>query len=334
MGDWLETGAAFGGDVRRVLDEIRKRGFQPAIWVAPFVAEEQSHVFQQHRDWFVRNAEGGPLRSDTVTFGGWRRGPWYALDGTHPDVQAHFVDVFRTMREQWGCTYFKLDANFWGAIHGGRFHDPKATRVEAYRRGMQAILRGAGDSFILGCNHPIWPSFGLIHGSRSSNDIKRSWDRVKSTARENLLRNWQNRGLWWNDPDAVCLTGDLTDDEFQFHATAIVASGGMVLSGDDLTTMSDRRLAMLKKMVPPAGQAAVFADDSLTVGSIPLPPKRILTCLFNWDDAPRTLSATVLGSHPVVTDFWTGEAIPVRDDAVTFTDMPPHSARLLVSVHA
>ena len=29
----------------------------------------------------------------------------------------------------------------------------------------------AGDSFILGCNHPIWPSFGLIHGSRSSSDI-------------------------------------------------------------------------------------------------------------------------------------------------------------------
>ena len=46
------------------------------------------------------------------------------------------------MRQEWGCTYFKLDANFWGAMHGGRFHDPKATRVEAYRRGMQAVLRG------------------------------------------------------------------------------------------------------------------------------------------------------------------------------------------------
>jgi alpha-galactosidase len=72
------------------------------------------------------------------------------------------------MREEWGCAYFKLDANFWGAIHGGRFHDPKATRVEAYRRGMQAIRRGAGDAFLLGCNHPIFPSLGLIDGSRSS----------------------------------------------------------------------------------------------------------------------------------------------------------------------
>jgi alpha-galactosidase len=48
MGDWLETGAAFGGNVQGVLKQIRERGFEPAIWVAPFVAEEKSQVFQQH----------------------------------------------------------------------------------------------------------------------------------------------------------------------------------------------------------------------------------------------------------------------------------------------
>ena len=42
MGDWLETGAAFGGNVQGVLKEIRARGFEPAIWVAPFVAEKDS----------------------------------------------------------------------------------------------------------------------------------------------------------------------------------------------------------------------------------------------------------------------------------------------------
>ena len=199
---------------------------------------------------------------------------------------------------------------------------------------MEAIRRGAGDGFILGCNHPIWPSLGLIHGSRSSNDIKRSWDRVKSTARENLMRNWQNRVLWWNDPDAVCLTGDLTDDEFQFHATAIVASGGMVLSGDDLTTMPERRLAMLKKMVPPTGVAAVFEDDSLSVGRIALPANRTLTCVFNWEDAPRTSAVRFMGTAPSVTDFWTGASLATSGGALTLADMPPHSARLLVSVHA
>ena len=280
----------------------------------------------------MKSADGKPLPANQVTFGGWRRGPWYALDGTHPDVQAHFEHVFRTMRQEWGCTYFKLDANFWGAIHGGRFHDADATRIEAYRRGMQAILRGAGDSFILGCNHPIWPSAGLIHGSRSSNDIKRSWDRVKTTAQQNLLRNWQNGRLWWNDPDAVVLTGDLTDDEFLFHATAIYATGGMVLSGDDLTAIPAARLAILKKLVPPTGLAAIFSDQSLEVGVVHHTGSPTV-CLFNWDDARKTVTAR-LDTASRVTDFWTGESLGRIESIITMKDMPAHSARLLVCEHA
>jgi alpha-galactosidase len=331
MGDWLETGAAFGGEVRTVLDEIKKRGFEPAVWVAPFVAEEQSHVFQQHRDWFVRDSAGAPLRSDAVTFGGWRHGPWYVLDGTHPGVQEHFRTVFDTMHRQWDVAYFKLDANFWGAIHGGRFHDPKATRIEAYRRGMAAIRRGAGDSFILGCNHPIWPSAGLIDGSRSSNDIKRTWDRIKTTAQQNLLRNWQNGRLWWNDPDAICLTGDLPENEFLFHATAIYATGGMALSGDDLATIPDSRLAILKRLVPPTGVAAVFGDDTLSVGTIMLAGKT-LVCFFNWGETSVTLTAPGRVAYDV-RDFWTGESLGRRRE-ITIKDLPPRSARLLECVRA
>lgn len=326
MGDWLETGSAFEGGVQAVLEQIQARGFQPAIWVAPFVAEGGSHLFQAHPDWFIADEAGAPLRSDRVTFGGWRRGPWYALDGTHPDVQRHLERLFRTMRQQWGCTYFKLDANFWGAMHGGRFHDPRATRVEAYRRGMEAIVRGAGDAFLLGCNHPMWPSIGLVHGSRSSNDIKRTWDRIATTARQNLSRNWQNGRLWWNDPDAVVLSGDLPETEFLFHATAIYATGGMVLSGDDLTRLPADRLAMLRKLVPPTGVAAEFDDDTLRVGVVRLPGVRMV-CLFNWSDETQTATFQ-LPRRAAVTDYWTGEALGRRAGPVSLA-MPPRTARLL-----
>lgn len=328
MGDWLETGAAFGGDVRGVLREIRARGFEPAIWVAPFVAEEKSNVFREHTDWFVKDEDGSPLRSDKVSFGGWRRGPWYVLDGTHTEVQKHFENLFGTMRREWGVRYFKLDANFWGAIHGGRHFDARATRVEAYRRGMHAILRGAGDGFVLGCNHPLWPSLGLIHGSRSSNDIKRSWDRFASTARQNLSRNWQNGRLWWNDPDAVVLTGDLAAEEFQFHATAVYASGGMVLSGDDLTVIPAERLSMLRKLLPPTRAAADFDDDTLRVGIVNRSGSRAV-CLFNWSDAPQSI-AFRLPAACHVSDYWSGEDLGRHEGSLTLNDIRPHSARLLV----
>jgi alpha-galactosidase len=327
MGDWLDTGAAFGGNVQMVLKQIRAKGFEPALWVAPFIAEAGSRVFKAHPDWFVKDDKGEPLRADRVTFGGWRRGPWYALDGTHPEAHAHLTSVFRTMRQEWGCTYFKLDANFWGAIHGGRFHDPRATRIDAYRRGMRALIDGAGDAFILGCNHPIWASLGLIHGSRSSNDIRRTWDRIATTARQNLMRNWQNGTLWWNDPDAVVLTGDLPEEEFRFHVSAIYATGGMILSGDDLTSISPAGLAMLKKLQPPTGRAARFDDDELQVGVVARPGGSDVV-LLNWSDQPRELTFSLRGTHSV-RELWTEADLGRRAGRVAVT-VPPHDGRVFI----
>lgn len=327
MGDWLDTGKAFGGGIRNVLDTIRQAGREPAIWVAPFVAQEDSKVFQEHPDWFIKDDAGQPLRSDKVTFGGWRLGPWYALDGTHPGAQKHLEEVFRTMRNDWGCTYFKLDANFWGAMHGGHFHDPKATRVEAYRRGMEAVLRGAGDAFILGCNHPLWPSLGLIHGSRSSGDISRSWNTFQHTARENFHRNWQNGRLWWNDPDCVLLTGKLSDDEFQFHASVMFAAGGMTLSGDNLTVLPPERLAMLRKLLPPSGHAARFSDEAMEIGVVEAGDTRHV-CFFNWGETPRNLGCPV-GQPSHARDFWSGEDLGLVTDTLRISDLPPHAARII-----
>jgi alpha-galactosidase len=212
-------------------------------------------------------------------------------------------------------------------MHGGKLHDSDATRIEAYRRGMEAILRGAGDAFVLGCNHPIWPSFGLVHGSRSSGDIKRVWKTFAATARMNLSRNWQNGRLWWNDPDCILLTGDLTDDEYLFHATAIAATGGMLLSGDDLTRITPERLAMLRKLVPPTGVAAEFDDDALRVGRVRLEGRELIS-LLNWDEAPQTLSSPL--PRPCrIKDVWTGADLGRQEGSFTVRDLPPHSGRLL-----
>lgn len=324
MGDWLETGTAFGGDVRTVLKEIKTRGFEPAIWVAPFIAEEKSKLFTEHPGWFMKDEQGAPLASNKVTFGGWRRGPWYALDATQPAVQQHLKTVFRTMNQEWGVTYFKMDANFWGAMHGGRLADGKATRVEAYRRGMEAIIEGAGRSFLLGCNHPMWPSLGLIHGSRSSGDISRKWNTVSKVASENLNRAWQNGRLWWNDPDALVLLGDLPEDEFMFHAAATYATGGMLLSGDDLTKMTPERKALLLKLRP-TGQAAAF-DPEFKIGRMKRPGHELVFVL-NWSDKTVTQSFLLPGLVQVK-DFLTDEDMGKHKGDCEVPDMPPHSARV------
>lgn len=279
LGDWFEPATTFHGSVRDCLLRVRDLGLEPALWLAPFVAERQSRLFAAHPQWFIRDDAGAPLPADRVTFGGWKRPPWFALDGTHPEAQEFLEHLARTLHDDWGVTYFKLDANFWGAMHGGRFHDPKATRVQAYRRGMEALRRGAPRAFLLGCNHPLWPSLGLVHGSRSSNDIEPKWDRVRSTSRENLSRAWQNGRLWWNDPDTVQFAGSLTPAELDFHLAVVQASGGLLMTSDrlpDLTTAQWTRLAKLAEPHP----AAVFDTDFHTGRA------RNLRYTLNWSDPP------------------------------------------------
>jgi hypothetical protein len=52
-----------------------------------------------------------------------------------------------------------------------------------------------------------------------------------------------------------------------------------------------------------------------------------MVCLFNWTDAPMTVSAR-LARPSATTDFWSGAPLG-RKDVVTIEDMPARSARLL-----
>lgn len=327
MGDWLDTGPAFGGDVKSVIAEITRMKLKPALWLAPFVADADSKLFHAHPDWFVQDAAGKPLRSDTVGFGGWRLGPWYCLDGTHPAVQAHFEQLFGTLREKWGVAYFKLDALYWGAIHGGRFHDPSATRIEAYRRGMEAIRRGAGDAFVLGCNHPMWASLGLMDGARTSMDVERSFAAFARTGRQNLLRRWMDGRLWWNDPDCALLAPGPSEDEVSFHAALLAANGGMILSGDDLAKLPPARLSMLKKLASIPSDAKRTSDARFEHHVIAWKDGE-LHALLNWGDTPLAIPINFEGTRQL-RDAWTGSEIGLARSRYTGAPLPPRSGRLI-----
>lgn len=331
-GDLLDVYPDFG-DMKATIEAIGARGFRPGIWVGPFLAAQGSHTLAEHPDWFVQNADGRPLVSDTVGFGGWKNGPWCALDGSNPAAQKHLEHVFRTMREQWGITYFKLDGNYWGAIHSGRHFDPKATRIEAYRRGMEAVVRGAGPgAIILGCNAPMWPSLGLVNAMRTSNDISRNWDSLAGTARENLNRVWQNGRLWVCDPDCVVLGGDpnIPPNIWRFHASVIHAVGGLILSGDKIENLADEQLAVLRKLIPPTGCSARFDNMRYETGVADL-GERQYHYVFNWTDAPADRTVH-LKQRARLTDYWTNEDLGIHEGDFQIRDLPAKSALLLLAI--
>ena len=308
------------------------------LFRSPFIAQKESRVFKEHPDWFVKNSKGEPLNSAKVAFGGWRYGPWYCLDGTHPEVQSHFKNIFRTMREEWGVNYFKLDANYWGAIQKGKHYIENASRIEAYRQGMEAVLSGCDkNSVVLGCNAPIWPSFGLVTAQRTSGDIRRSWKSFKSLAKQNLSRCWQNGKLWDSDPDCIVLTtdspwntkGNVTDDEWIFHATSIHAVGGLILSGDKAELLNDKELGILRKLLEPTGKGASFLNTKMETGITDMGDKQYYY-FFNWGDEPTDLSVQLKTKSHLI-DFWTDEDLGVHEGEYSIKEMAPHSARLILA---
>ncbi|MEO5890575.1 MAG: glycoside hydrolase family 36 protein [Ferruginibacter sp.] len=337
MGDWLEDNPAYGS-ITKTINEIRARGFEPAIWIAPFIAEKASKLFRSHPGWFVKDVNGQPLNSADIGFGGWRNGPWYALDGTNPEAQEYFKKVIKTMREQWGVNYFKLDANYWGAIHNGYHYDKTATRIEAYRRGMQAILEACdSNTVVLGCNAPIWPSLGLVTAMRTSNDINRDWNSFKNTGKENLLRSWQNGKLWTSDPDCLLLADNTalpTDkkipfNEWVFHATVLHATGGMVLSGDKFDNLGTVQFEMIKKMIHPTGKGAKFSDSKMQTGFTDVGDKQYYY-FFNWGDTELTNLTIKLKAGSSLVDYWSGKDIGIYNSEYTVPILKPHSAILMI----
>lgn len=326
MGDWTTIGKSFGGGIVDVLKQIKHEGFEPAIWVAPFICDTNSSIYKQHKDWLLKDDNNRPLRSDKVGFGGWRLGPWYVLDGTNPAVQKHFEELFRTMNKDWGVTYFKLDANYWATIPHARYYRKNATRTEAYREGMKAILKGAGaNSFILGCNEPMWPSLGVVHGNRTSMDIAPDFESFKRVGSENLYRSWQNNKLWWNDPDCILLTQShskqtITDNQYMFHAALIYATGGMLLSGDDIGSIPANRMKILRSVAVPTGTAARWNANTFDYGWI-IQPKSKKLVILNWGKTPKTFTIPVDGPCKLK-DFFTGQEVGTFDKRIELKDIP------------
>ncbi|MGR5411943.1 glycoside hydrolase family 36 protein [Vibrio astriarenae] len=314
MGDWLDPSDKFSSGVKELIQEIKRKGKRPAIWLAPFIAQPESSVFRQHPDWFVKTDHGDLLKAEDITYGGWRCTPWYILDTSNPEVQDHLSRVLRTMREEWGVELFKLDANYWGTLKGVRYQSG-VTGVQAYRMGMQAIADGVGDGWILGCNAPMWPSLGTVDAMRVSDDVERHPERFRQIALETFYRSWQHRQLWQIDPDCITLVSlpnqGTERQYYDFHRTVVLASGGLMLSGDplpELTPFATQTWQKLMVRQKHSQAAASFRSLSMNHAFLSLSEKNDLHCLFNYDDAPFTMTLT--SSSPVHWyDYWTGERL-------------------------
>ena len=250
------------------------------------------------------------------------------------------------MHNDWKINYFKLDAIVWAALPFGTRYDKTKTSVEAFKMGMQAINESAGNSFILGGNSPMWPAIGMVNGMRVTNDNQRGFYQFKQIGIECFNRSWQHNKLWINDPDTVLLQnqrvsvvgpdgkeaikeGSVTNDEFLFNAVYTMASGGMVLSGDDISSLTDENVTALKKLLPPVNVQAEFDDTTFTVGRAKISENKEILYVFNFEDTEKDIFVKV-DKNVEASDVFSGEKIDTSLGKIEISGFKPHSARAII----
>ncbi len=207
IGEW-EANKKFPSGMAAMAESIRNSGRRAGLWLAPLIARDNSPLYREHPDWFLKDEKGNPA----LAHNNWG-GLVYALDTTRPAVLEWIATLIQKIRG-WGYDYLKLDFLYGGALPGKRFQD--VPRESAYRRGMQTIREAAGDAYILACGAPILPSIGLCDGLRAGPDTASYWKNkileifpTNNTApdafnalRVSLERYWLNQ-LVDVDPDVV-----------------------------------------------------------------------------------------------------------------------------------
>ncbi len=358
VGDWLDVKhGAFPDGMAAMAAKIRRAGFKPGLWLAPFVAKPDSQILRDHPKWVLCNRLRLPINAGFIwdTFA-------RALDLTHPEVLAYVRRVVENAVQNWGYDYLKLDFLYAGALPGRRY-DPTVTRAQALSNAFELIRAASGDGTTLaGCGCPLGTGVGYFDTMRIGPDVAPNWrpsyrGLTRMIEREtmmpaawNAIRSTLGRAAWhrrwWvNDPDCLLIRSAntrLSAPEVQSLATVIAMSAGSLILSDELPKLSEERIAWLTRLLPPLPGSASVIDwfDSPSPARLALPLRGpagewFLLAFFNWQDTSADLQvemallpiASAKRYHLV--DFWRESYACVEGPVIRFREVPGHGVRLV-----
>lgn len=320
--DW-EGNENFPHGMKWLAQQIRALGLRPGLWIAPYVISEGTDVYKNHPDWLIRNLDG------TLRHCGDRGSTkLYGLDISISAAAAWFRELLRTVTEDWGYDFIKIDFVEWTILAAERYHDPSWSRAVAYRKGAGLIREAIGPNrHLLDCG-PSQMAVGLFDSTRIELDQPfLTWEQYignfNSNAPAIAKRYYFHGRTWINDADHLGI-GLLTRSQGEAAASIIALSGGTMISGDRLIELDEERLGILQKVFPSFGVAArpvdLFDSGSLSEKGRPelfiLPVKTpfeewFVAGLFNFDPKEtreKSITLSRLGLDPqqhwLAFEFW------------------------------
>jgi hypothetical protein len=345
----------FPNGIATLEQKVRGEGLVPGVWTAPFQVADRSWVYENHRDWLVRNAKGEPIRIGQV------RGAdrLFVLDTTNPGAQEYLRKTYSTLASDWNIGYIKLDFMDDTAVEGF-YYRPDTTALEAQRIGLQIIREAVGEKVLLDKDgSPMLNAVGIVDTGRISLDTGHTFEGTKDAGTGIAARYYMNRNFFVSDPDAFCVSTQIVPDQ-PWHggkvplsldeAKASIAlsavAGGMYEIGDDLPTLGAdaERLALVQnrdllEMVK-LGRASKPLDlmsyspedEQPSIFWLAENDHQGMLTIFNWTEKPRSHSIefSSLGfpasKQHSITDVFDGKTLTSPNPAAFGVELPPHSA--------
>ena len=349
-----KPGGPYPAGMKSMASQISAQGLMPGIWFMPFAGTSYDPFFQEHQDWFAKDANGKPFEA---TWGG------TCLDMTHPGAREHLRSTVHRIARDWGFRFFKMDGLWTGTAtrlmyvndgyqddHFGEsvLSDPDKTPIEAYRDGLRLVRETAGpDVYLLGCcvsqnMRSFGGAFGLLDAMRIGPDTGAGHIGAPHGSRNYFLHG----RVWHNDPDCVSVRSSTSLDQARLNATFTAISGQLFYNSDWLPDLPPERLDILRRTMPAHGLFArpldLFESEPARIWHLVdtrEAVRRDVVAVYNWDESRSavvnvTSSRSLLGlpeaagEEYVAYDFWAQRFVRpfVAELSV---ELPPASCRVL-----
>ncbi|SET09133.1 glycoside hydrolase family 36 protein [Anaerobranca gottschalkii] len=251
VGDWLEVNDKFPNGMKYIRDKIAEKGYKAGIWIAPFVCNKKSRIYQKHYNWVAKDRKGKPIVAGFNPLWG---GFFYALDFYNPQVQEYLREVFSTVFHKWNYDMVKLD--FLYAVTLLKYKGK--TKGEMMQDAMEFLRECGKDKLLLGCGVPLSSSYNLVDYCRIGPDVGLTWEdrflkaihykeRISTinSLQNTLWRRWLNNRVFKNDPDVFIIregNQKMTLNERKVLLYLNILLGGLIFTSDNIGEYDETQL--------------------------------------------------------------------------------------------
>ena len=251
VGDWLDVDPKkFPNGLEPIVKEIHSRGFKAGLWLAPFVAETKSKVFQEHPEYFVKDKNGKPFK------GGGNWSGQYCLDLTNEAARNHIKKSLEHYMDM-GFDFFKLDFLYAAGLP---LYEGK-TRCMVQKEAYDFLREVLKDKLILGCGANIINCYGAFDYLRIGPDVSLSFDDVfymkllhrerpstKVALQNTIYRSIFDQRWFANDPDVFLLRDSNIKLSFEQRialTTINALFGSVLMTSDNIAEYDDAKRQVL-----------------------------------------------------------------------------------------